>query len=118
MVSNSAGPLPHRATLIGEASEKHPRLWTHYAHGGSQWTGDEEQKFVLAVKAAGIECKSGDGEHLQEYGLSRETYQRMMGTQRSWKILISGLRTTIKFSIKFTDSSEFAAFTRHQSARN
>ena len=39
--------------------------------------------------------------------------------QRSpWKILISGLRTTNKFSITFSDSCKFAAFTRHQSARN
>ena len=30
------------------------------------------------MKAAGIESKGGDGEHLQEYGLSRDAYCRMM----------------------------------------
>ena len=30
------------------------------------------------MKAAGIKAKGGDGEHLQEYGLSREAYRQMM----------------------------------------
>ena len=84
MVSNSAGTLPHCATLIPEANEKLSWLSTHYAPGGSQRTGDEEEKIVRAVKAAGIKSKGSDGEHLQEYGLSRKAYQRMMGAW-SWK---------------------------------
>ena len=78
MVSNSAGALPHLATLPLEANGRLSWLLTHYAPDGSQWTGDDEEKIVRAVKAAGIEFKGSDGEHLREYGLSREVYQRMM----------------------------------------
>ena len=72
MVSNSAGALPHRATLIREANKELSWLSTHYAPGEAQCTGDEEEKIVRAVQAAGIESKGGDGEHLQEYGLSEK----------------------------------------------
>ena len=68
----------HRATLIRETTERLSWLSTHYAPGGSQWTGNEEEKIVRAVKAAGIKSKGGDGEHLQEYGLSRDACYRMM----------------------------------------
>ena len=51
MVSNSARAWPHRATLIPEANERPSWLSTDYAPGGSQWTGDEEEKIVRAVKA-------------------------------------------------------------------
>ena len=78
MVSNSAAALPHRATLFREANERLSWLSTHYAPGGSQWTGDEEEKIVRAVKAAKIKSKGGDGEHFQEYGLSRDAHCRMM----------------------------------------
>ena len=78
MVSNSAGALPHRPTLTREANERLSWLSTHYAPGGSQWTGDEEEKIVCAVKAAGMKSKGGDGEHLQEYGLSGDAYCRIM----------------------------------------
>ena len=78
MVSNSAGALPHRATFIREANERLSWLLTHYAPGGPQWTGDEEEKNLGAVKAAGIKSKVGNREHLQEYGLSRDAYCRMM----------------------------------------
>ena len=78
MVSNSAGALPDRATLIRGANERLSWLSTHYASGGSQWTRDEEEKIIRAVKAAGIKSKGGDGEHLQEYGLSRDADCRMM----------------------------------------
>ena len=78
MVSNSARALPHRATLIREANERLSWLSTRYAPGGSEWTGHEEERIVCAVIAAGIKAKGGDGEHLQEYGLSREAYQQMM----------------------------------------
>ena len=61
MVSNSAGALPHRATLIHEANERLSWLSTHYAPGGSQWTGDEEEKIVCPVKAVGNKSKGGDG---------------------------------------------------------
>ena len=70
--------MPHCATLIREANERLSWLSTHYSPGGSKWTGDEEEKIVRAVKAAGIKSKGSNGEHLQEYGLSREAYQRMM----------------------------------------
>ena len=40
MVSNSAGALPDRGTLIREANERLSWLLTHYAPGGSQRTGD------------------------------------------------------------------------------
>ena len=78
MVGNSAGALPHRATLILEGNERLSWLSTHYTPGGSQCTRDEEEKIVRAVKAAGIESEGGDREHLQEYGLSRDAYCRMM----------------------------------------
>ena len=47
MVSNSAGVLPHRATLIREANERLSWLSTHYAPGGFQWTADEEEKLFV-----------------------------------------------------------------------
>ena len=72
MVSNSAGALLHRATLICEANERLSWLLTHYAHGGSQWTGEEEEKLIPAMKAAAGKSKVGNGEHPQEYGLSRD----------------------------------------------
>ena len=53
MVSNSAGALRHRATLICEANERVSWLSTHYAPGGSQCTGEAKEKIVRAVKAAG-----------------------------------------------------------------
>ena len=74
MVSNSAGALQHHATLIRGANNRLSWLSTHYAHGGSEWSGDEADKIVRAVKAAGIKSKGGDGEHLQEYGLSRDAF--------------------------------------------
>ena len=75
IVSNSAGALPYGATPIREAKERNSWLSTYYASGGSQWTGDDEDKLLRAVKAAGIKSKGSDGEHLQEYGLSREDYE-------------------------------------------
>ena len=78
MVSNSAGALLHRATVIPEANGRLSWLSTHYAPGGSQWTGDEEEKTVFAVGAAEMKSKGGNGEHLQEYGLSRDAYCCMM----------------------------------------
>ena len=78
MVSNSAGALPHRATIIREANKMLSWLSTHYAPGESQWTGDDEEKIARAVNAAGIKSKVGDGEHLQEYGLYRDAYCHMM----------------------------------------
>ena len=78
MVSNSAGALPHRATLIREANERSSGLLTTYAPTGSQRTGDEEEKNIGAVKAPRIKSKGGDRKHLQEYGLSRDAYCCMM----------------------------------------
>ena len=78
MVSNSAGALPHRATLMREANKRLSWLSIHYAPVGSRCTRDGEEKIVRAVKAAGIQSKGGVGEHLQEYGLSWEAYCCMM----------------------------------------
>ena len=74
MVSNSAGALPHLATLLHEAQERISWLSTHYASGGSQWTREDEQKIVRAVKPARMKTKGSNGGHLQEYGLSRDAY--------------------------------------------
>ena len=96
IVSNSAGALPHRATLIREANERLSWLSTHYAPGGSQWTGDEEEKVVPVVKAAGIKSKGGNGEHLQEYGLSRDAYCRMMEgfrTETPWTYVFASKKS-------------------------
>ena len=92
MVSNSAGALPHRATLVPEANRRLSLVATHYAPGGFQWTGDEEEKIVGAVKAAGIKSKGGDGEHLQEYGLPQDAYCCMMeglGMETPWTDVFS-----------------------------
>ena len=78
MVSNSAGALPECTTVHGEANDSLSWLLTHYTPGGSQQTRDEEQKLIRVVKAAGIKSNGSNGEHLQEYGLSCEAYQRMM----------------------------------------
>ena len=43
----------------------------------SQWTGDEEEKIVRAVKAAEIKSKGSNEEHLQAYGSSCDPYQRV-----------------------------------------
>ena len=74
MVSNSAGALRHGATLIREANVRLSWLSTHYAPGGLQRTGAEEEKLVPAVKAAAIKSKGSDPEHLREYGLFRGAY--------------------------------------------
>ena len=71
MASNSAGALPHCATLILEANQRLSWLSTHDAPGGSQWTKEEEEEILGAVRAAGIKSKGSNGEHFQEYGLSR-----------------------------------------------
>ena len=73
-----AGALPHRATIIREASERLSWLSTHYALRRSQWTGEEVEKIVRAVKAAEIKSKGSNGAHLQGYGLSRDAYCRMI----------------------------------------
>ena len=78
MASSSAGALPHRSTLIRDAKERLSWLSTHYAPGGSQSTGEEEEKFVCAVKAAGIKTKGSNAKYLQKYGLSRNASCQMM----------------------------------------
>ena len=78
LVSNSAGTLPHPATLMGEANERLSWLSTQYARGGSQWTREEEQIIVCVVRAAGIQSKGSKREHLQNYGPFRDAYDRMM----------------------------------------
>ena len=51
MLSNSAGALPHCATLNVEANERCSWLLTHYAPGGSQSTGKEGEMIVRAVQS-------------------------------------------------------------------
>ena len=77
-ISSSAGALPQIATLIPEAKERLPWISTYHAPGGPQWTAEEEEKIVRARKAAGIKSKGSNGEHLQEYGLSRNADCQMM----------------------------------------
>ena len=45
---------------------------THYAPVVSHWTGEEEEKTVCAVKAAGIKSKGSNGEVHQDYGQFRD----------------------------------------------
>ena len=46
--------------------------------GRSQWTGEEEEKNVGAMKGTGIKSRGSNGEHPQQCRLSRDAYCRMM----------------------------------------
>ena len=87
MASNGARALPHPATLLREAAERLSWLLTHCASSGSQWTGDEGENILRAVKAAGIKSQGSNGQHLQVYGLSCETYQ--------WEMEASGMEVPL-----------------------
>ena len=50
MVSNAIGALSHGATLLREEEEGLTWLSTDHAPGLSQWTGDDEERILQAVK--------------------------------------------------------------------
>ena len=78
MVSNAIGALPHRATLVGEDKERLTWLSTDHAPGLSQWTGDEEERIVRAVKTVSTKFNGDRGGHLMEYGMAPQVYNRMV----------------------------------------
>ena len=64
MVINSTGALPHRATLVREAKECLTWLSTDHAGGLSQWTGDEGERILRAVKTVSMKFNGDRGGHL------------------------------------------------------
>ena len=78
MVSNAIGALPHRATLVREDKERLTWLSTDHAPGLSQWTGDEEERIVGAVKTVSTKFNGDRGGHLMEYGMAPQVYNRMV----------------------------------------
>ena len=78
MVSNAIGALPHRATLVREDKERLTWLSTDHAPGLSQWTGDEEERIVPAVKTVSTKFSGDRGGHLMEYGMEPQVYNRMV----------------------------------------
>ena len=77
-VSNTIGALPHRATLVREDKERLTWLSTDHAPGLSQWTGDEEERIVRAVKTVSTDFSGDRGGHLMEYGMAPQVYNRMV----------------------------------------
>ena len=78
MVSNAFGALPHRATLVGEDKERLTWLSTDHAPGLSQWTGDEEERIVRAVRTVSTKFNWDRGGHLMEYGMAPQVYNRIV----------------------------------------
>ena len=78
MVSNAIGALSHRATLVREDKERLTWLSTDHAPGLSQWTGDEEERIVRAVKTVSTKFNGDRGGHLMEYGMAPQVYDRMV----------------------------------------
>ena len=78
MVSNAIGALPHRATLVREDKERLTRLSMDHAPGLSQWTGDEEERIVRAVKTVSTKFNGDRGGHLMEYGMAPPVYDRIV----------------------------------------
>ena len=78
MVSNAIGALPHRATLVQEDKERLTWLSTDHAPGLSQWTGDQEERIVWAVKTVSTKFNGDRGGHLMEYGMAPQVYNRMV----------------------------------------
>ena len=78
MVSNAIGALPHRATLVREDKERLTCLSTDHAPGLSQWTGDEEERIVRAVKTVSTKFNWDRGSHLMEYVMAPQVYDRMV----------------------------------------
>ena len=78
MVSNAIGALPHYATLVREDKERLTWPFTDHAPGLSQWTGDEEERIVRAVKTVSTKFNRDRGGHLMEYGMAPPVYNRMV----------------------------------------
>ena len=78
LVGNAIGALPHRATLVREDRERLTWLSTDHAPGLSQWTGDEEERIVRAVKTTSTKFNGDRGGHLMEYGMAPQVYNRMV----------------------------------------
>ena len=78
MVSNAIGALPHRATLVREDKERLSWLSTDHAPGLSQWTRDEEERILWAVKTVSTKFNGDLGGHLMEYGMAPQVYNRMV----------------------------------------
>ena len=78
MVSNAIGALPHRATLVGEDKERLTWLSTDHAPGLSQWTRDEEERIMRAVKTVSTKFNGDRGGDLMEYGMAPQVYNRMV----------------------------------------
>ena len=80
LVSNTIGALPHSAALIREDKERLTPLYTAHAPDISQWTGDEEERIVRAVKTVSTKFNGDRGGHLLEYGMAPQVYN-LMGQQ-------------------------------------
>ena len=98
MVSSSIGALPHGATLVGEDREGHTWLSTDHAPGLSQWTGDEEERIVRAVKTVSTRFNGDRGGHLMEYDMAPQVYNRMVpqlggGKARDRRVCFRGCPT-------------------------
>ena len=78
MVSNAIGALPHRATLVREDKQRLTWLSTDHAPGFSQWTGDEEEIIVRAVKTVSTKFNADRGGYLMESGMAPQVYNRMV----------------------------------------
>ena len=78
MVSSAIGTLPHRATLFREDKERLTWLSTDHAAGLSQWTGDEEERILRAVKTMSTKFNGDRGGHLMEYGMPPQVYNCMV----------------------------------------
>ena len=78
MVSDAMGALRHRATLVREDRERLTWLSTDHAPGLFQWTGDEEERIVRAVKTVSTKFNGDRGNHLMEYGMAPQVYSRMV----------------------------------------
>ena len=63
---------------FGKAKEHLTRLSTDYTPGLSQWTGDEEEGIVLAVKTVSTKINGDRGGHFMEYGMAPQVYNRMV----------------------------------------
>ena len=77
MVSNAVGAPPHHATLVREDKERLTWRSADHAPGLSEWTGDDEERIVRAVKTASTKFHGDRGGHLMEYGMGPQLYNRM-----------------------------------------
>ena len=78
MVSSAIRALLHRATLVREDKERLIWLATDHAPGLSQWTGDEEERILQAVKTVSTKFNGDRGGHLMEHGMAPAVYNRMV----------------------------------------